>query len=129
MKKEPTKRYHLILDAIGVKQNYLRNEDFLETILKEVSKLIGMKIIHGPVIIEGYKKNPGLSAFCIIDYSHISIHTFIKDKEFCFDVFSCRPFDYSKVKNYLIKKLNIDSKKVFKSEPKYEKPRDCKNPL
>lgn len=109
------------MDAVKVSQGYLDNEDFLKTILKEVSKLIEMKIIYGPVVVKGCKENPGLSVFCIIDYSHISIHTFTKDKEFCFDIFSCKPFSYSKVEKYLTKKLNLKKEQIFKSIPEYEK--------
>lgn len=123
MKKRPAKRYHLILDAIDVNRKYLNSQEFLKTILKEISKIIGMKIIYGPVIVKGSKENPGLSVFCIIDYSHISIHTFAKEKGFYFDVFSCKLFSFSKVKEYLIKKLNIKKEQIFKSVPYYEKPK------
>lgn len=121
IKKTPTRRYHLILDFIKVDKKYLNDKNFLRRLLNNVSRVINMNILHGPVIIEGIKDNPGLSAFCIIDYSHISVHTFIREKEFCFDVFSCKKFNGVKLEDYLIKKLEASQDKVFKIQPKYEK--------
>ena len=120
MKKQPTKRYHLILDAIEVNNKYLTNKEFLKTFLQEVVKLVNMNILYGPIVVEGVPENPGLSAFCIIDYSHISIHTFTETKEFYLDVFSCMPFDYSKIEKYLIKKFNLKPEQIFKIKPEYK---------
>jgi S-adenosylmethionine/arginine decarboxylase-like enzyme len=121
LKKTPTKRYHLILDFIKTDKKYLNDKNFLRKLLRDVSTIIKMNILHGPVIIEGGKNNPGLSAFCIIDYSHISVHTFIKDREFCFDVFSCKKFDGTKLEEHLTKALKASRNKVFKARPKYER--------
>lgn len=121
MNKQPTKRYHLILDAIDVKVEYLTDKDFLEEFLKEASALVDMKILYGPIVAEGVPENPGLSAFCIIDYSHISIHTFTETKEFYLDIFSCKPFDFSKLENFMLGKFKIAPEQVFKTIPEYQK--------
>jgi len=39
-----------------------------------------MKILFGPKVINGVDENHGLTAFCVIDFSHISIHTLTKTK-------------------------------------------------
>ncbi|OGZ18755.1 MAG: hypothetical protein A2175_00510 [Candidatus Nealsonbacteria bacterium RBG_13_42_11] len=119
--KTPTKRYHLILDFIKVDKKYLNDKNFLERLIISVSKVIKMNILYGPVVIEGGKHNPGLSAFCIIDYSHISVHTFSKEREFCFDVFSCKKFDGVKLEKHLTKTLKASQNKVFIIRPKYER--------
>lgn len=56
-----------------------------------------MKILEGPIIAEGVTDNPGLSALAIIDFSHISIHTFAKDNGALIDVFSCKEYDKNQV--------------------------------
>jgi S-adenosylmethionine decarboxylase len=65
----------------------------MEKFIKELADEIDMKILHGPVVAEGIPENPGLSGFAIIDYSHISIHTFTNSNETLIDVFSCKPYD------------------------------------
>jgi len=119
MRKQPAKRYHLILDAVGVENKYLTDKEFLKKFLKEIVKLVNMNILYGPIAVEGVPENPGLSTFCIIDFSHISIHTFTETKEIYVDVFSCMPFDYSKIEKYLIKKFNLQPEQIFKAKPKY----------
>ena len=52
-----------------------------------------MQILGGPVVTHGFPGNEGLSGFVLIDFSHISIHTFTKDKQALVDIFSCKAFD------------------------------------
>jgi S-adenosylmethionine decarboxylase len=122
IKKQPTKRYHLILDAVEVDDKYLIDKEFLKNFLEQTTKLVNMKILYGPIVVEGVPENPGLSAFCVIDYSHISIHTFTESKEIYLDVFSCSPFDYSKIENYIVEKFNLKPEQIFKSKPEYKQP-------
>lgn len=113
------KRYHIILDASDVETRYLDNKEYIENLLRDICNLIGMKILHGPVVVDGIEENPGISGFCIIDFSHISIHTFTETNTFCIDVFSCKPFDYLKVRDYLSEKFNIAQGKFVFHEVKY----------
>jgi S-adenosylmethionine decarboxylase len=71
-----------------------------------------MKILHGPVIVEGIPTNPGLSGFAIIDFSHISIHTFSETNEVCVDVFSCKPFDYKELHRFVKEYLELEDKDI-----------------
>lgn len=121
--KKPTKRYHIILDAVEVEDKYLVDAEFLKRFLEEATALANMKILHGPVVVGGVLENPGLSAFCIIDFSHISVHTFTDSKEIYVDVFSCAPFDYTKVENHIIEKFNLKPEQVFITQPQKELPR------
>jgi len=112
-RKNTTKTYHMIFDIFGCDSEILHNERFIIEILFKIPKLVNMKILSGPNLVrDSDRKNPGISAFEIINTSHISIHTFTKTKEVYIDVFSCRKFDYGKVKEYLFKKLEVKPEQV-----------------
>ena len=119
-KKELTKTFHIIFDAIDCDKEMISDEKFIFNLLLEIPKLIEMKILSGPNIIKDYdQKNLGITGFAIISYSHISIHTFTKTREIFVDIFSCKEFDYQKVRTYLYNKLNISEHKVQTQEINY----------
>ena len=119
-KKKFTKTYHIIFDSFGCDKKLLNNERFVFELLREIPKTIKMKVISGPNLVRDFDKiNPGISGFAIIDYSHISIHTFVKTGEIYVDIFSCRIFDYQKIKKYLYNKLKVKPAKVETLEVKY----------
>lgn len=86
-------RYHIIIDVTGASNDILNNHSGLTDFLNKLPKVIGMNILHGPTVIQGIPENPGLSGFVIIDFSHISIHTFTKSNQALVDIFSCKPYD------------------------------------
>src|SRR5579885_831387 len=87
------KRYHIIIDVSGVDNRILTDEDKLKSFLEQFPPTIGMHVLKGPLTAKGLPENPGLSGFVIIDFSHISIHTFTQHGEALVDIFSCKPFD------------------------------------
>lgn len=109
------RRFHLIIDAFDCRVSLLSDKNFLIELVKKIAKMIDMKIIKGPEFAEGVSKNPGLSIFAIIDFSHISIHTFTNSKEFSLDIFSCKPFDCKKIENCIKSSFKINDKQVSKS--------------
>jgi len=117
----PSKRFHFILDAFNCNKALLSDKAFLTDLIKKIAKLIKMKIVKGPVAVQGIPANPGYSVFAIIDFSHISIHTFTDSNEFCLDVFSCKPFDYKKVESFIKKIFQLKNKQILKSTVKYDK--------
>ena len=120
MRKNYTKTYHIIFDAFGVEKKLLNNEKFALNLLLELPKLIGMKILSGPNLVRDYDTgHEGLTGFVIIDYSHISLHTFSDTQEIFIDIFSCKKFDYKKVRRYLYKKLKVKPKDVETVEVQY----------
>jgi len=120
MRKNYTKTYHIIFDAFGVNRQSLNSERFVLDLLLAIPSLVGMRILAGPNVVRDYTTgNEGLSGFAIITYSHISIHTFPHTKEIFVDIFSCKPFDYKKVRRYLFKQLKIKEKQVETLEVKY----------
>lgn len=92
------KRYHVVVDVTNVgNKRILSDKEHLKEFLSIFPGKIGMHILYGPVVVEGIPENPGLSGFVIIDYSHISIHTFSEGSEALVDIFSCKPYDKDEV--------------------------------
>ena len=120
MRKNYTKTYHIIFDAFGVKPSILNSEERALKILLKVPELIGMKILSGPNLVRDYDKgHKGITGFAIIDFSHVSLHTFVDTKEIFVDVFSCRKFDQKKVRAFLLKELDVKPEQVETLEVKY----------
>jgi S-adenosylmethionine/arginine decarboxylase-like enzyme len=86
-----SKRYHLIFDITACQ--YDDNEERLKTFVVDTIAAIGMKVLHGPIVCEGVPENPGLSCLAVLDFSHISIHTFTRHHEIQVDIFSCKEYD------------------------------------
>lgn len=114
------KRYHVILDAFDVDAKYLDDQNYIDKLIREICDLVEMNILHGPTVIKGADHNPGITGFCIIDFSHISIHTFTETNNICVDIFSCKPFDHSKVRDFLANRLEIEPRQFVFHEVKYD---------
>lgn len=87
-----TKRYHIICDLENCSQN-INNAQKIKGFIKSLVSKIGMSILAGPIVTDGIPENPGITALIAIDFSHISIHTFMGKNEALIDIFSCKPFD------------------------------------
>ncbi|MBI4035969.1 S-adenosylmethionine decarboxylase [Candidatus Daviesbacteria bacterium] len=97
-----TGRFHIILDLEKVDNQILNDGEGLKNFLVDITEKIDMHVLHGPVVVSGIPENPGLSGFVIIDYSHISAHTFTKNGEAQVDIFSCKSFDQEKAKEAVL---------------------------
>lgn len=118
--KYRTPTFHVIFDAIDIDRDLLNSDEFIFELVHQIPELVKMKILSGPNMVRDYdNENPGISCFAIIDYSHISIHSFTKTKEIFIDVFSCKKFDAEGIKKYLLKKLKISDDKVHCMIVKY----------
>jgi len=122
-----TQRFHYIFDAWGLNPKFLNDKKLVISLLKDTAEICKMRIICGPHAVQGMDYNPGISGFCIIDFSHISIHTFSNPGEVCVDIFSCKPFDPEEVKSYMLKKLKVSEKNLHFFQVHYPV-RNSKNP-
>jgi S-adenosylmethionine decarboxylase len=95
---------HLMLDGL---MGTPVTSEMVDSILRELPGRIGMKIIAGPVVVEGNPCNPGWTGFVVIDKSHIAIHTFTEGNRISIDVYSCQPFDAEEVEHYLSQKIAL----------------------
>jgi len=119
-KKHLTKTWHIIFDAVGCDKKMISNEKFVFNLLMNIPKLVNMKVLVGPNLVRDYDpENTGITGIAIISFSHISIHTFDITGEVFIDIFSCRSFNYGKVRQYLFKKLKVKSCQVQTQEVKY----------
>lgn len=93
----------MIVDLKHISVKIGNDKKGLDRFLRKLVKKIGMHILHEPVIVEGIKENPGLSGFVIIDFSHISIHTFTIHNEALVDIFSCKSYDKKVAKTTILR--------------------------
>ena len=110
----------MIFDAVDCNKKLITDQKFVFKLLVEIPKLIGMKVLVGPNLVRDYDPdNIGITGVAIVSFSHITIHTFDETCQAFIDIFSCRPFDYEKVRRYLYKTLKTKSKNVETQEIKY----------
>ncbi|MBI2436962.1 MAG: S-adenosylmethionine decarboxylase [Candidatus Magasanikbacteria bacterium] len=112
-----TKRYHNIVDIKKCKEQIL-DKKIVKKFIHEATQTCGMKILKGPLAIDGVPENPGVTTFAIIDFSHISIHTFSKDMTALIDIFSCKPYTRKKIidlckKYFATEKSIVHQKEVW----------------
>lgn len=88
-----TKRYHIIVDIENAPEQIVKDKKGLKKFLTDFPPKIGMSTIYGPVVVDGVPEDPGISGFVVIDYSHISVHTFTPNNDALVDIFSCKPYD------------------------------------
>jgi len=102
------KRYHIIIDIEKANKAILEDVKGLTDFLKFLPSVIDMHVLKGPEIAEGIPENPGLSGFVIVDFSHISIHTFTEYAEALVDIFSCKPFEQEKAVEAVLSYFKVD---------------------
>ncbi|HNU96007.1 MAG TPA: bifunctional adenosylmethionine decarboxylase/class I SAM-dependent methyltransferase [Candidatus Magasanikbacteria bacterium] len=115
-----SRRFHFVVDAFDCDVKLLSDKKFLNNLVIKIAKLLDMKILEGPVVISGIPENPGVTAFAVIDFSHISIHTFTNSREFCLDIFSCKTFDYKKLDNFVKNTFKLKKEQIYKSIVRYD---------
>ena len=96
----PPGRFHAILD-VAVPGGCPTTMAQVRTILEQLPPLIDMRILDGPYVVEGMPYNPGITGFAIIDFSHISVHTFTDCDYVMVDIFSCKAYDVDVVRRFL----------------------------
>lgn len=101
-------RFHIIIDVHNITNSTLTDKVGLEKFLLELPSQIGMNILCGPIVTHGIPHNPGLSGFVLIDYSHISVHTFSQTKQALIDIFSCKKYDQKKVTQSVLNYFQVD---------------------
>jgi S-adenosylmethionine decarboxylase len=114
MKRLPTRNYGqmLIIDGYGAKKDSLRDVNLLYSVLCRLPQLIGMTRVGFPHIIQFTKGElEGLSGFTFIVESHISVHTYVKQRFISIDVYSCKNFSPQTVVEFFRNTFQLESLK------------------
>lgn len=114
-----TPRFHTLFDLASARDD-LSEPLRLELILKELAAVVEMNVLAGPLIAEGHPDNPGTTGFVVVDYSHISIHTFTKFNEALIDIFSCKPYSKEKVRTYLHQECCVAGSEIREQEVRWD---------
>ena len=91
-----SKRFHNIVDLNHCNTN-IHDLKAITVFIETLVAAAGMKKLAGPLASAGVPENPGCSVLVLVDFSHISIHTFTKYDEALIDIFSCKPYDRERV--------------------------------
>lgn len=87
---------HVLFNATFKKTPFLE-ESFTCDWINKVTKMIGMDILVPPKACRSEAEgNVGISAFCLITTSHISLHSWekVSPNYIQLDVYSCKSFDH-----------------------------------
>jgi S-adenosylmethionine decarboxylase len=94
----------------------LGNAKNVETMLRELIDLLGMRMLGEPHLyeveteiaklgVEPFEDEGGVTGVCVLSTSHCAIHTWPLRPFFVMDVYSCRDFDPASVEAHLAKHL------------------------
>jgi len=98
---------HLIVDGLVESPKFVFTKKNLRNLLLQLVKDLDMQLILGPLFhnvkideskLTGdvFQDEGGVSGFCMIGTSHISIHVWPLRQHFSMDIFSCKQFDSSR---------------------------------
>jgi len=107
---------HLLVEVVAKNNRGFKDKRFIKRLFREIIEVAEMKAVS-PTLIYQFpprqsKLKSGLTAFCVLAESHLSIHTWPENNYFALDLFSCRDFNEKKVislikKNFAVKKIYI----------------------
>jgi S-adenosylmethionine/arginine decarboxylase-like enzyme len=94
----------------------LGSADRVESMLRELVELLGMRLLGAPHLyeveteiaklgVEPFEDEGGVTGVCVLSTSHCSIHTWPLRPFFVMDVYSCRDFEPALVAQHLAKRL------------------------
>ena len=96
---------HIILDFACSDKN-MNNTKYIYKLLNGLVNIIHMKKLTEPIVKNGKPYLQGVSGIIMIETSHCSIHTFIKEKRINMDVYSCKDFNENSILDYLNRQFN-----------------------
>jgi len=82
---------HLILDLHEC--SYMPTHSEIYELFEDIIKSVHMKTLIPPFIVKGAEHLAGLTGFCVIETSHLAIHTFTDEGYIAFDLYSCKDYN------------------------------------
>jgi S-adenosylmethionine/arginine decarboxylase-like enzyme len=118
MNNRNTSGWHLILEALVEDPSLLKDEQALTRVMTDLVGVLRMKPLAPPRcwqvpldegLLASEQDEGGITGFCVITTSHISIHTWPLRRRFSMDVFSCRPFDEGAALQFIADRLRVSA--------------------
>jgi S-adenosylmethionine decarboxylase proenzyme len=82
--------YHYLAKLVFCDPEKLDDEEYLKTTLESAANMVGATVLH----TASHKFDPqGVTAFCMLSESHISIHTWPEKATCTLDVYTCGDAD------------------------------------
>src|SRR5580693_8729251 len=108
---------HLIVDGLVESPEAVFTQENLRNLLLQLVADLKMQLIFGPIFHEVeideskltgdvFQDEGGISGFCMIGTSHISIHVWPLRRHFSMDIFSCKQFENLKAQKTIEKYLD-----------------------
>lgn len=109
---------HLIMDAYCSPDvtKLISSEENLKKLIIKITHVLNMQILLGPITcnvpldevkIDNVEDSGGISAFCVITTSHISMHLWPLENRISLDIYSCKNFDSKLIEALLIDILGV----------------------
>ena len=101
---------HLTLDLYECSEKKISSLEFVSSFLERLADTIKVRKLSRPHVFlippnpETFDKG-GISGYILIAESHITIHTFVKQRFASVDIFSCKEFDVKKAEEFVIREL------------------------
>jgi S-adenosylmethionine decarboxylase len=95
---------HLMMRVSNVRnQAALSDGENINRFLVELVHTLDMNVLAGPMVTEeaGEPQKSGISGVIILYESHAAIHTYSNLREAFLDVFSCKPYDVTRVEGVM----------------------------
>ena len=119
MKKKSYFGPHLMLDLSECDQKRISDLDFIFNFLSTLPDKIGMVKITQPYVfpyVGLVPEDKGITGFVVIAESHLSIHTFVEKGYAFVDLFSCKPFDTDRARDFIIEAFISKKPEVYMIE-------------
>ncbi len=108
--------WHLMMDAIVEDPTRISDSEGLKAFILDLVQFLKMDILEGPRMsaveidvsrLDTDSDEGGITGYCLITTSHVSIHTWPLRQRFCLDVFSCKEFDAAGAADLIRERLGV----------------------
>ena len=113
---------HLLIDGFTAASEPLADAARIEDMFRRLVEALDMEILVPPVTKEvplcpvklaTGSDEGGITSFCVITTSHLSIHTWPLRRFFSMDIYSCKDFDAERAIDIVRESLGIVSENVL----------------
>lgn len=102
-----SKGKHLLAEITCLNSKNLDSVIFIKKFFNDIIKALNLTPIAPPKLFKFPPPGGGITGYCVISESHISIHTWPEKNYFSFDIFSCRNFNEKTIEKILNKSFQI----------------------